>query len=152
MNLEELRKKYVRSNPIFDDWNIIKKSIHDKIDFPRAKARQVWWCVIGQNIGQEQSCTQGYERPVLVIKTFGNLFWGIPITSSDTEGKKALNPLYFRLEGTEYLNDKDEIKTLVGFLALHQMRVFDMRRLKRRILKIDTLVYDEVVKKLQRLL
>ncbi len=136
----------------FTDWSVLKEKLDGKLDFPRTKRRQIWWCVIGKNIGQEQSCETGYERPVLVIRSFGSIFWGIPITSSDSEGKKAENPLYFKLDNTPYLNDQGEEKVLHGFLALHQMRVYDGRRLKRKLLKIDADLYSRIIKTLTNLL
>jgi hypothetical protein len=157
MNLEELKEKYfgttssqnhIINDVVFDEWNLQKKKLHKILEYPRTKRRQVWWCVVGQNIGQEQSCSVGYERPVLVVKAFGGLFWGLPITSSDPEGKKALNPLYFKIEGIKYLNEDGVDKFLHGFVALHQLRVFDGRRLKRKLLKLDETMFQTITNKL----
>lgn len=68
-----------------EQWNKIKEALREVVNFPRPKKRQVWWCVVGLNVGSEQSCGEGFERPVLVVKVFGTIFWGIPITSSDPE-------------------------------------------------------------------
>ena len=104
--------------------------------------------MIGLNVGSEQSCEEGFERPVLVLKVFGSIFWGLPITSSDPEGKKKMNPLYFALEGRTYAND-EETKRLEGYVALHQLRVFDSRRLKRKILRLDILLFEEILREVR---
>jgi hypothetical protein len=38
----------------FDKWNETKKKIHDRINTPFFNEREVWWCVLGRNIGVEQ--------------------------------------------------------------------------------------------------
>jgi hypothetical protein len=162
MTLDELKEQYFGSSmqpenitsgtDKFHEWNSLKESLDILIDYPRTKRRQVWWCIIGKNIGHEQSCDKGFERPVLVIKAFGGLFWGLPITSSDPEGKKERNPLYYKLEGTLYTDASGVEKTLHGFVALHQLRVYDGRRLKRKILKIDSIIFDKIIEKLKQLL
>lgn len=75
---------------IFNEWNEEKKSIHTsesrKIIFHE---RQVWWCSLGKNIGDEQDGKNKlFERPVLVIKKFNEqLAWIIPLSSKVKYGK-----------------------------------------------------------------
>lgn len=134
----------------FDKWNEKKQELNNLLTFPKTKRRQVWWCIIGHNIGSEQGCINGFGRPVIVIKPFGSLFWGVPITSSDPMGKKEKSPLYIELEGIPYTDPfSNKTKTLHGFVALHQMRVFDNRRLKRKILKLDSEFFEKITKKLR---
>lgn len=135
-----------------EKWNELQRSLNTIDNFPRPKRRQIWWCVIGLNVGQEQSCSDGFERPVLVLKVFGSMFWGLPITSSDPEGKKESNPLYIKLDDVTYTNDRKEEKRLHGFVALHQLRVFDGRRLKRKILKMDVEPFEVILSEIRRLL
>lgn len=113
-----------------DAWNKIKAELNAKTTFVRPKRRQVWWCVIGLNVGSEQSCTEGFERPVLVLKVFGSMFWGLPITSSDPDKKKEENPLFYRIEGIPYSTDDGREKNLEGYIALHQLRCYDSRPTK----------------------
>ena len=133
-------------------WSKVKELLDQKTDYPRTKPRQIWWCAIGLNIGQEQSCDDGYERPVLVLKAFGGIFWGLPITSSDPAGTKAKNPLYFKIDGMPYINERGKQKVLHGFVAIHQLRVFDGRRLKRKILKIDVETFEKITAKIKDIL
>lgn len=157
MTLEDLKQiffkdKAIKEDSQFYEWAVAKREINTLKNFPRAKRRQVWWCIIGKNIGQEQSCTKGFERPVLVLKVFGNIFWGIPITSSDPEGKKEQNPLYHKVDNITYTNNAGELKSLQGFVALHQLRVFDSRRLKRKMLKIGEIPFEQILRKVRGLL
>jgi len=156
MTLGEIKKRYfgkdaevakqkaheVDSDTIFDAWSNEKKTLHVRENYPRPKKREVWMCVIGKNIGQEQSCKGGYVRPILVLQVFGGLFWGIPITSSDPNGTKEKNPVYYKLDGMSYENEHGAEKELHGFLAFHQLRVLDSRRLKRKILRLDKKLFN----------
>lgn len=136
----------------FGVWNQLKATLNAKVNFPRPKRRQIWWCVIGLNIGSEQSCTDGFDRPVLVLRVFGSMFWGLPITSSDPDSKKEANPLFYRIEGIPYMTEEGKEKKLQGYVALHQLRSFDSRRLKRKILRMDTGLFDKIEAKIRELL
>ncbi len=135
-----------------EQWSRTKEVLRELTNFPRPKKRQVWWCVVGLNIGSEQSCDEGFERPVLVIKVFGTIFWGVPITSSDPEKKKESNPLFYKIEGIPYITDGEKNKNLEGYIALHQLRAYDARRLKRRILRIDVDLFSKIISELKNLL
>jgi mRNA-degrading endonuclease toxin of MazEF toxin-antitoxin module len=157
MNLDELRKyagfvaelKNFDPSNKFDVWNVEKKQLHARENFPRPKRRQVWWFSIGQNVGQEQSCADGFGRPVLVVAVFGNIFWGLPITSSDPDGKKARSPLYIKLDGMKYLDELFVEKTLHGFIALRHLKSFDSRRLVRKLTRLDNATFDSIINTLK---
>lgn len=121
-----------------NDWMQMQLRISSVDSFPRPKSGQVWWCAIGLNIGSEQNGGTNYERPVLVLRCWGSLFWGVPITSSDPEGNKQKNCLFHALESTTYVSKSGVAKHLTGYLALHQLRAYDARRLKRRILRMES--------------
>ena len=104
----------------FDRWNEKKKSVevrHEVVDFA---SREIWWCVIGMNIGSEQhSQSEDFSRPVLIINRFTpDMFWGVPLT---TKVYDAPYRFRFVVDGTE--NDA----------LLLQMRAFDRKRLVRKI-------------------
>jgi hypothetical protein len=137
----------------YDEWNLLKRQLNAKVNFPRPKQRQVWWCAIGLNVGSEQSCEKGFERPVLVMQVFGSMFWGLPITSSDSNENKDRNPLFYKIEGIPYATaTKEYRKTLKGFVALHQLRAYDGRRLKRKILKMEIVLFEKILKKVKGLI
>ena len=49
---------------------------------PLFKEREIWWCYIGENIGEEISGkNSGFERPVLVLRKLNMFtFIGLPLT------------------------------------------------------------------------
>jgi hypothetical protein len=50
----------------FDGWNRSKKKIHEAAKRPFYHAREIWWCAIGANIGNELDGTgRQHDRPVV---------------------------------------------------------------------------------------
>ncbi|MDP2655159.1 MAG: hypothetical protein Q8P17_01185, partial [bacterium] len=66
--------------------------------------------------------------------------------------KKEINPLFYKIEGMPYTNNEGRSKTLEGYIALHQLRAYDARRLKRKILRIDVDLFSKVITELKNLL
>lgn len=56
----------------FDSWNKLKKRVNYAFrERDRAKEREIWWCLIGHNIGSEQDGSyERFERPVIILKRF----------------------------------------------------------------------------------
>lgn len=104
----------------FDGWNERKKSIDRSESLADFHEREIWWCSIGVNVGSEQhSQTSDFSRPILVVRKFTrDVFWGIPLT---TKTKAIDFRVRFNLGGVE--ND----------LLILQMRVYDRKRLIRKI-------------------
>lgn len=81
----------------FDRWNEVKKHVDlrrntEQIYF---KERDVWWCSLGINIGDEEN-GKGVisQRPILVLRKFNaRIFLGIPMSTK----LKPQNPFYFSL-------------------------------------------------------
>lgn len=76
--------------PIFNEWNEEKK----KLDISQQRKiifheRQVWWCSLGKNIGDEQDGkNELFERPILIIKKFNQgIAWVVPLSSRVKQGK-----------------------------------------------------------------
>ena len=64
----------------FDRWNHSKKNINAGADRPFYHAREIWWCAVGVNVGNELDGTgKHHDRPVLVLRPFNaeTLFWKI---------------------------------------------------------------------------
>lgn len=65
----------------FKDWSQLKEQLHitdrTKTTF---KERDVWWCSIGCNVGDEMDGKSiWFNRPVLVLRKFNkNIFYGVP--------------------------------------------------------------------------
>ena len=101
----------------FIDW-IIAKIIIDKTerrDFT-INEYQVFWCSLGENIGDEENGKGDYfRRPVLVFKKFNNnIFWGIPLSTKIKDNKYYVKIL---------LKD-EEVSAMIS-----QLRVLDTKRL-----------------------
>ncbi len=57
----------------FDCWNDIKKKLDESKKTLFFKERDVWWCSIGLNVGDEENGkNQFFSRPVLVVRKFNN--------------------------------------------------------------------------------
>lgn len=67
----------------FNNWNDLKQKLDNKNKIAVFKQREVWWCHLGSNIGDEENGKgQVHSRPILVVKKFNkNIFWGIPLTT-----------------------------------------------------------------------
>ena len=116
----------------FDVWNIKKQEIHNRSNFSHPKEREIWWCSVGQNIGNE---TYGkganFTRPVLIINAEASeSFIGIPLSSKIKKGK------YRAVIKTE---DEKIHDTLI-----YQVKLFDKRRLSVRIYTLDKVQYIKI--------
>jgi mRNA-degrading endonuclease toxin of MazEF toxin-antitoxin module len=110
------------------DWckvKIVLSSTPQKTHF--FKEREVWWCSIGVNIGDEEfGKGPQFLRPVLVFKKFSNhSFLGLPLTGTLKEGSWYVLSTVLGKRGSVMLN---------------QARIFDKRRLVSRI---ETIPGDE---------
>lgn len=55
----------------FDVWNNKKKELNNAVFNSYVHAREIWWCSIGINVGDEEDGKNSmFERPVLIIKKF----------------------------------------------------------------------------------
>jgi hypothetical protein len=63
----------------FDRWSRHKRTLHALGERPFYHAREIWWCAVGVNIGNELNGTgKEHDRPVLVIQPFNaETFFGI---------------------------------------------------------------------------
>ena len=101
----------------FDEWNEVKKNIDKKEHSVHIKNGRIYFLSIGQNIGYEIYGKQEmFLRPVLIYKKLSKYtFLGIPLTSQIKEGDYFFSFSY----------KKDKISTAL----IHQMRVFDTKRI-----------------------
>ncbi|WP_375493332.1 type II toxin-antitoxin system PemK/MazF family toxin [uncultured Nostoc sp.] len=102
----------------FEGWGKLKSNIDkfDRTNTPTINEREIWWCSIGVNIGDEEDGKNHlYNRPVLILKKFNNrIFWGLPLTSST---KKKNN--YFLVD----------FKGKQQSVMLSHLRLYDAKRL-----------------------
>jgi mRNA interferase MazF len=104
----------------FDKWNEVKKRTN--AESPRLyTVREIWWCRLGINVGNEQDGSgESFLRPVVIVRSFGPaVCLIIPLTAS-THRHSLRIPI-----GT--VQDK-ETSALIS-----QMRVVDTRRLVEKV-------------------
>jgi mRNA interferase MazF len=104
----------------FDNWSIRKRKVHGIDLRPMFKERDVWWCSLGVNIGDEQDGKgENFTRPVLVFKKFNrNIFLGIPLSTQLKE-----NIFYHRVN----------FKGIEQSLLISQIRLIDAKRLRDKM-------------------
>jgi len=120
----------------FDVWNKEKKNLHYG-DFEELlfHEREIWWCSIGVNIGDEQDGkNELFERPILVIKKFNRkLAWVLPMSAKPKEGK-----YYFKLEHDGKIFN----------VILSQLRLLSVKRFHRFVRKISPNQFSEIKQEL----
>ncbi len=112
--------------------------IHDKISIDKKdrclqiKQSEVYWCALGENVGDEENGKGGkFRRPVLIFKKFNNnIFWGIPMTTKNKDNKYYIKIL---------LRDVEQS------VIISQLRVLDTKRLDSKIGYISKLDFIKVV-------
>ncbi len=117
----------------FDSWNELKKKI-DVRNPIYVSERDIWFCSVGLNVGSEQSGkNELFERPVLVIKKVTiNTFIGMPLTSNKKKGS-----WYVEIESTN------------SSAIISQIKLFDTRRLARKIGFISVEEFEIIKNKLK---
>ena len=109
----------------FDKWNVKKKEVHTQSLAPFFHEREVWWCSLGINVGDEQDGTgANFDRPVVVITKFNNnIFLGVALT-----GRKKMGKYYHSLG---IVGDRE------ASAVLSQVRLIDAKRLVKKIETLD---------------
>jgi len=104
----------------FDDWNIQKKEL-DGGAVKLYKAREIWWCSLGVNVGFEQDGVgDSFHRPVIVLKGFSKQVCVIvPLTTSIKN-----NPYHLPLG---QINERN------SFAIISQIKLIDTRRLVDKV-------------------
>lgn len=102
----------------FEDWGKLKSNIDkfDRLNTPTINEREIWWCSIGVNIGDEEDGKHElYHRPVLILKKFNNrIFWGLALSTKIKDDKS-----YFLIN----------IKGKNQSILLSHLRLYDSKRL-----------------------
>ncbi|MFA7252309.1 MAG: type II toxin-antitoxin system PemK/MazF family toxin [Candidatus Paceibacterota bacterium] len=126
----------------FDQWNERKKNL--EIEGPDSllfHEREIWWCSLGLNLGDEEDGkNEFFERPVLIVKKFNNrICWVLPMSTSQKE-----NPYYHNLT----------YDGQVSAVILSQLRIVSVKRFLRFVRKISDdqfdLIWSKVVYLMKR--
>jgi mRNA interferase MazF len=109
----------------YDSWNKRKKNIDKHNENKFYHAREVWWCILGLNIGFEQDGTgDDFERPVLILKGFSrNVCTVISLTTSTKK-----NPYHI---SAGKIDEKE------AFAIISQIRLIDTKRFINKICTLD---------------
>lgn len=121
----------------FKKWHDKKGFLHHEKTRPFFHEREIWFCVLGLNIGFEQDGSgKEFLRPILVIKKFNNeVFWCLPLTKTIKKGKYYYQ---FHIEG------KKDTSTVV----LSQIKLIDAKRLQYKIGDLHNTDFIEIKKHL----
>lgn len=113
----------------FDQWNTKKKAVNDSAGTALFHEREVWWCVLGTNVGFEQDGGKGdFSRPVVILKKFNlDACLIVPLTARPKKGK------YYLPIGR--IEQRDAVA------VLSQLRFIDRKRLTNKICTLDEDVY-----------
>ena|SRR3989344_6518846 len=116
------------------DWFKLKSKLGVKETTILFREREIWWCSIGINIGDEQNGkNESFNRPVLILRKITKTsFVGLPMTS-----KSKIGSWYVPIT----LHGK------ISIILLHQVRLWDSRRLSSKIGQLDWKDYGEVKRK-----
>jgi mRNA interferase MazF len=119
-------------------WHNLKSRINDSDKNIEFHEREIWFCSIGTNVGREfDGKSRSFSRPILILKKFNlETFWGIPFTSKLKTGK-----YYLKIESMPQSN-----------LVLSQLRLWDKRRLIRKMLTITEKEFETVKLAIKNLL
>ena len=120
----------------FDRWNGRKKRIDAGANRPFYHPREIWWCSVGVNVGNELDGTgKQHDRPVLVIRPFNaETFFGICLVGHARSGR-----YYFSIG---QVLDREAVANL------SQARLFDTKRLVRKIGTIEEDTFRQLSKAL----
>ncbi len=123
----------------FNSWNFKKKKINSSSIIRLFHEREIWWASFGVNIGREQNGTGvNFERPIVILKKLSSdTFICLPLTT-----KKKL-PKF------QSIVTHEKVK---GFIMLDQIRVFDTKRLVRKIGKLSVSEFNIMKKRLKEIL
>jgi len=127
----------------YDEWNEIKKSIAiDKV-VRHFKEREIFYMIMGKNIGFEQNGKgENFVRPVIILKKFNHdMFYGVPLSSQSKEGI-----FYYSFEFKKGNSVSENIA------LLSQMRLFSATRLLNKIGMISKDDFRELKVKLKELI
>jgi len=125
----------------YDEWNEVKKDLSTINSYGTFKVREIYWLKVGKNVGFETN-GKGKEflRPVLIFRKFSrNSFLGIPLTTSV---KDDMFHYDFILKNNDKLN----------YASLSQIKLFDTKRIKSKLGKMEVDDFENLKDKLKILL
>ena len=116
----------------FDKWNKRKQGLHTQGGRPFYHGREVWWCAVGVNIGNEVDGTGGHnDRPIVVIRPFNaETFFGVALIGHQKSGS-----YYFPM---------GEFEGREATANLSQARLYDTKRLLKKMGTLDEKLFNKL--------
>ena len=123
----------------FMSWFLLKPKLHNRNANFFFKEREVWWCSLGMNVGDEEDGkNKFFDRPILIVKKFNdNLFFAVPMTT-----KNKANRYYQTVQFQE---------KIVSIMLSH-LRVIDKKRLQNKAGVLNKNDFEKVKENLKKLL
>ena len=123
---------------LYDKWNEKKKAIKE-VDV-LIRERDIWWCKIGKNVGQEQDGVgDNFSRPIIILKKLDSKTCIIlPLTTQENIGS-----WFYELEN---VNNKK------AWVMLNQIKLISVNRLYYYIGYVKKEDFIKIKKKLISLL
>lgn len=123
----------------FDNWNEVKKTIHQSKEV-YFKERDIFWAKIGKNIGFEQNGKgEEFTRPIVIIKKYTkDIFLAVPLSTT--------------LRSGSFFYQFSFIENKMSTALLVQNRLFSSKRLVKKIGKINQNDFLELKQKLIELI
>lgn len=122
----------------FDVWNVEKKKLEDTTKNSLIfHEREIWWCSIGVNLGDEQDGkNELFERPVLIFKKLNNkIAWVLPLSTIQKETS------YYHI-----FNHEGRLQSVI----LSQLRLISAKRFRRLMGKLSPnqfeLIQNKIIK------
>ena len=125
---------------LFQKWINKKIELHARLNTPSFKIKEVFWCAMGENVGDEENGkSELFSRPVLVMRKFNsNLFWGLPLTTQNKQ-----NPYYLKIS---FIGREQSV-------IITQLRLMDAKRLYGQAIgKISSSDFEKVRQAIKNLL
>ncbi len=117
----------------FLGWFTLKKITHETRGSALFHEREVWWCMLGANVGYEIDGTgSGFARPIVIVKKFNlDTCLVVPLTGRVKKGKYYL-PLGM-------VEDRE------ASAVLSQIRLVDRKRLTKKIETLSKPVFRKLL-------
>ncbi len=124
----------------FDVWNEKKKETHHEEKIVVFHKREVWWCIMGVNVGVEiDGKHELFLRPVVIVQKFNK---DMAVVVPTTDQPKS-NKYYLSVSG-------DDDKTYNACLS--HIRSISSKRLLRKIGVISSKDYEILLERITKML
>jgi len=122
-----------------DEWSLVKKKITTcERRLPYFKEGEVWWCMLGENVGVEVNGKGSrYTRPVIIMRKFSqHSFFALPLTTKRRFGSWYVSFRYREILQTAMLSQSQTVSAIrldrrIGMLAKR-----DLKKVQEALLRL----------------